>query len=102
MGILEIKIQEWKHDLQAGFRGTIKEMEKRISGTEDMTKEVDDIPVKENTKCIKILTQNNQKICNTVNRPNLRIIRIAKGEEFQVRGPENIFNKNIKKKNFLT
>ena len=39
--------------------------------------------------------QNIQKIYNTMKRPNLRIIRIEEGEETQIKGPENIFNKII-------
>ena len=45
--------------------------------------------------------QNIQKIYNTMKRPNLRIIRIEEGEETQVKGPENIFNK-ITEENCLT
>jgi predicted nucleic acid-binding Zn-ribbon protein len=51
-----------------------QEIEKRILGAED-TKENIDTTVKEYAKCKKILTQNIQKIQETMGRPNLRIIR---------------------------
>ena len=36
-----------------------------------------------------------QEIWNTMKRSNLRIIGIDKGEEYQLNGTENIFNKII-------
>jgi hypothetical protein len=54
-----------------------------------------DTAIKENTKCKKILTQNMQEIQYTMRRPNLRIIGIDKNEDFQFKGPANIFNKII-------
>jgi hypothetical protein len=64
------------------IRNRIQETEERISGTEDS---IDNIStaIKENTKCKKILTQNNQEIQDTMRRPNLRIIGIEKSEDFQ-------------------
>jgi hypothetical protein len=63
--------------------------------------------MKENVKCKKILTQNIQEIQDTMRRPSPRIIGIGKKEDFQIKGPVNIFNKIIeknkktkKKKNF--
>ena len=51
--------------------------------------------IKDNTKRKKILTQNIQKIQDTMRRPNLRIIGIAEKQDFQFKGPINIFNKII-------
>jgi hypothetical protein len=31
-------------------------------------------------------------------RPNLRIIRIKENEDYQIKGPENVFNKNRRRK----
>jgi len=47
-------------------------------------------------KCKKVLTQNIQEIKDTMRRPNLRIIGIDENEDFQLKGPVNIFNKIIK------
>lgn len=44
------------------------------------------------------MTQNIQEMWDTIKRPNLRIVEIEEGEEAQLRGPENIFNKIIEKK----
>jgi hypothetical protein len=54
-----------------------------------------DTMVKENEKCKKILTQNIQKIQDTMRRLNLRIIGIDENEDFQLKEPVNIFNKII-------
>ena len=51
--------------------------------------------IKENGKCKKILTQNIQEIQDTMRRPNLRIIGVDENEDFQLKGPANIFNKII-------
>ena len=32
---------------------------------------------------------------DTIKKPNLRIIGVEEGEELQIKGPENIFNKII-------
>ena len=61
----------------------------------DTIEEIDSL-VKENVKSNKCLTQNIQEICDTMKRPNLRIIGIEKGEEVQLKSTENIFNKIIK------
>jgi hypothetical protein len=42
----------------------------------------------------KILSQNIQEIQDTMRRPNLRII-VDENEDFQLKGPANIFNKII-------
>ena len=44
----------------------------------------------------KFQLQNVQEIHETMKRPNLKIIGIEEGEESQLKGPENIFNKIIK------
>jgi hypothetical protein len=46
----------------------------------------------------KILTQNIQEIQDTLRKPNLRIIGIDENEDFQLKGPVNIFTKLLKKK----
>jgi hypothetical protein len=43
-----------------------------------------------------LLTQSIQKIQHTMKRTNLRIIRIEENKDYQLKGPENIFNKMIK------
>ncbi|KAL6037201.1 hypothetical protein STEG23_016771 [Scotinomys teguina] len=68
-------------------------MEDRISNVEDTIEEIDS-SVKENTKSKKVIKQNVQEIWDTMKRPNLRIIGIE-GEEYQLKGMENIFNKII-------
>jgi hypothetical protein len=69
-------------------------MEERISGAEDSIGNMDKT-IKENTKCKKILIQNIQEIQDTMRRPNLQIIGVDEKEDFQLKGPENIFNKII-------
>ena len=61
----------------------------------DNTVEEMGISVKESVKSKKILTQNIQKIWDTMKRPNLILIEIEEGKESQLQGPENIFNKTI-------
>ena len=43
----------------------------------------------------KFQLQNVQEIHETMKRPNLKIIGIEEGEESELKGPENIFNKII-------
>ncbi|KAL6041447.1 hypothetical protein STEG23_023562 [Scotinomys teguina] len=69
-------------------------MEDRISNVEDTIEEIDST-VKENTKSKKVIKQNVQEIWDTMKRPNIRIIGIEEGEEYQLKGMENIFNKII-------
>jgi hypothetical protein len=69
-------------------------IEERISGAEDSIENMD-TTIKENAKCKKILTQNIQEIQDKIRRPNLRIIGIDENEDFQLKGPVNIFNKII-------
>ena len=67
--------------------------ERENLGVEDQIEEMDTSALKK-----KILAQNMQKIWDNMNRPNIIIIQIEEGEETQVKGPENIFNKIIGKK----
>ncbi|KAL6080965.1 hypothetical protein STEG23_016230 [Scotinomys teguina] len=72
----------------------MQEIEQRISDAEDTIEKIDS-SVKENTKAKKVITQNIQEIWDTIKRPNLRIIGIEEGEEYHLKGTENIFNKII-------
>jgi hypothetical protein len=54
-----------------------------------------DTTIKENAKGKKILTQNIQEMQDTMRRPKLWIIRANENEDFQLKGPANIFNKII-------
>jgi hypothetical protein len=69
-------------------------MEERISGAEDSIENMG-TKIKENAKWKKILTQNIQEIQDTMRRPKLRIIGVDENEDFQLKGPGNIFNKII-------
>ena len=70
------------------------EMEEGISGAEDSIENIS-TTIKENTKRKRILTQNIQEIQDTMRRPNLRILGVDENEDFQLKGPGNIFNKII-------
>ena len=80
--------------IDASISNRIQEMEERISGAEDSIENIG-TTIKENAKCKKIPTQNIQEIQDTMRRPNLRIIGVDENEDFQLKGPENIFNKII-------
>ena len=69
-------------------------MKERISCAEDSIENIG-TKIKENAKCKKILTQNIQEIQDTMRRSNLRIIGVDENEDFQLKGPVNIFNKVI-------
>jgi hypothetical protein len=69
-------------------------MEESISDAEDFIENMD-TTIKEIAKCKKILTQNIQEIQDTTGRPNLWIIGVDENEDFQLKGPANIFNKII-------
>ena len=71
-------------------------MEERISGGEDSIQNMG-TTIKENAKCKKILTQNILEIQDTRRRPNLQIIGVDENDDFQLKGPANIFNKIIEK-----
>jgi hypothetical protein len=70
-------------------------MEERMLGAEESIGNID-TTIKKNAKCKKILTQNIQEIQDTMRKPNLQIIGVEKKEDFQLKGPANIFNKIIK------
>ena len=69
-------------------------MGERISGAEDNIENIDKTDT-EDAKTKKLLTQNVQEIQDTMRRPNLRIIGIEEGEEYQLRDTVNIFNKIV-------
>jgi chromosome segregation ATPase len=72
----------------------IQEMKERMSGAEDSIENIS-TTIKGYAKCKKILTQNIQEIQDTMRRPNLHIIGVNENEDFQLKGPANIFNKII-------
>jgi uncharacterized coiled-coil protein SlyX len=78
--------------IDASISNRIQEMEERISGAEDSIENMG-ITIKENKKCKKTLTKNIQEIKDTMRRPNPRIIVVDENEDFQLKGPANIFNK---------
>jgi hypothetical protein len=80
--------------IDANITNKIQEIEERISGAEDSLENID-TTIKENAKLKKILTQNIQEIQDTMRRQNLRIAGRDKKEDFQLKGPVNIFNKII-------
>jgi hypothetical protein len=92
--ILEIEILGKKSGtVDVSISNRIQEMEERISDAEDSIGNIDRT-IKGNAKCKKILTQNIQEIQDT-RRPSLRIIGVDENEDFQLKGPANIFNKII-------
>jgi hypothetical protein len=70
----------------------IQVMEERISGAEDSIENMDTTIKMQNAKCKKILIQNIQKIQDTMERSNLRVIDTHENEDFQLKGPVNIIN----------
>jgi phage-related protein len=84
--------------IDAIMSNRIQEVEERISGAEDSTENIC-TTIKENTKHKRILTQNIQEIQDTMRRPNLWIIGVDENEDFQLKGPANIF-KEIIEENF--
>jgi hypothetical protein len=80
--------------IEVSISNRIQEMEERISGAEDSIRNRDKT-IKENAKCKMILTKNIKEIQDTKRRPNLQIIGVDEKEDFQFKGPENIFNKII-------
>jgi hypothetical protein len=77
--------------IDASISNRIQKREERISGAEDSIQNIG-TTIKENGKCKMILTQNIQ---DTMRRPNLWIIEVDENEDFQLKGPANIFNKII-------
>jgi hypothetical protein len=82
--------------IDASISKRIQEMEERISGAEDSIENIG-TTIKENAKCKKILSKNTQEIQDTMRRPNLQIIGENENEDFQFKGPANIFKKNKEK-----
>jgi chromosome segregation ATPase len=80
--------------IDVSISNRIQEMEERFSGEEDSIENTG-TTIKENTKCKKILIQNIKEIQDKRRRPNLRIIGVDENEDFQLKGPANIFNKII-------
>jgi hypothetical protein len=80
--------------IHVSISNRIQEMEERILGTEDSIENIN-TTIKENGKCKKVLTQNIQEIQDTMRRPNVRIIGVDENEDFQLKGPANIFSKII-------
>jgi chromosome segregation ATPase len=80
--------------IDASITNRIQEMEDRISDAEDYIENMD-TTIKETAKCKKTLTQNIQEFQDTIRRPNLLIIEVDENEDFQLKGPANIFNKII-------
>ena len=81
---------------EINITNNIQEIEERISETKDTIEDINSL-IKENNESNKFLTQNIQEICDTMKRPNLRIIWIEEGKELQFKGTENTFNKIIEK-----
>jgi hypothetical protein len=75
----------------------------RLEQAEDRISGLDEIEIKGKTeellvKQLKTCEKNMQELTNTIKRPNLRIMGIEEGEEVQVKGICNIFNKIITEK----
>jgi chromosome segregation ATPase len=75
----------------------IQEIEERISGVENTIEKID-TTIKENSKHKILLTQSIQETQDTIIRTNLEIIRIEENEDYQLKGLENVFNKNHRRK----
>ena len=78
---------------ETSITNRIREIEKRISDAKETIEKK--ALNKENSKSNKFSSQNMQEIWDTIKRSNLRIIGVDEGEELQLNGPENIFNKII-------
>ena len=77
----------------ASITNRMQKMEEKVSRVVGKIEEIDS-SVKENVKA-KVLTQSVQEIWDNMKRPTLRIIGIEEGEEYQLKGTENIFTKII-------
>ena len=84
---------KWTETIESSITNRIQEIEERITDAEDIIEKINSL-VKVNKKSNRFLTQNIQEIWDTMKRPNLRIIGVE-GEELQIKGPENNFNKII-------
>ena len=79
---------------ETSITNRIQEIEERISDSEDTIEQLNAL-TKENSKSNKFSSQNIQEMRDTIKKPNLRLIGVEEGEELQIKGPENIFNKII-------
>ena len=80
-GNLGIKnLATWTGTSEASRSNRIQEMEERISGIEDMIKEMDS-SAKKYTKSKKLVAQNIQEIWDTMKRHNLRMIGIEEEQQ---------------------
>jgi TolA-binding protein len=77
--------------IDSSISNRIQEMEERISGAKDSIENMGTNNQRK-CKCTKILTQNTQEIQDTMRRPKLKIIGVDENEDFQLKGPANIFN----------
>jgi hypothetical protein len=92
---LEIEILGKKSGtIDVSISKRIQDMEERISGAEDSIENMD-TTIKEKAECKNILTKNIQEMQDTMRKPNLSIIGVDENEDFQLKGPVNIFNKII-------
>jgi hypothetical protein len=78
--------------IDASISNRIQEMKERITSTADSIENIC-TTIKEKAKCKKILTKNIQEIQDKMRRPNLQIIGVDENEDFQLKGPANIFKK---------
>ena len=76
--------------MDASINNRIHEIEEIISNAEN-TIESTDTTVKENEKWEK--AQNIKEMQDKMKEPNLRIIGTEESEDFQLKGPVNVFNK---------
>jgi hypothetical protein len=79
--------------IDVSISNRIQEIEERISGAEDTIETAHNNQRK--YKMQKILTQNIQEIQDAMRKTNLRITGLDYNEDFQLKGPSNIFNKII-------
>jgi hypothetical protein len=89
---LEIKnLGKKSGTIDTSISNRIHEMEERVSGAKNSIENMG-TTIKENAKCKKIPTQSIQEIQDTMKRPNLWMIGVDEKEDFQNKGPTNIFN----------
>ena len=79
---------------ESSITNRIQQIEEQISDYEDNIEKIN-VLTKENSKFNKFSSQNIQEMWVTIKKPNVRIIGVEEGEELQIKGPENIFNKII-------
>jgi hypothetical protein len=90
---VEIKnLQKRSGVIDSSITNRKQEIEESLSCTEDTIENIHRT-VKENAKSKILPAQNVQETQDTMKRPNLRIIDIDKSEDFQLKGPVNMFKK---------